>query len=205
MMITKDFAYIVPEDGGKSVAQRFDIPRGTTSLALGATIHLPESRPHGGIIALAGIRSGDREGKRDLLCELTVGRKDQWRLAGDDAKPEQAGSKNPIEWGDSVWIELVWSSLTGRVTLGVDGRPSVDIGASYDLRDGGVIFIGMDVRDPSKREYVPMYGMTMEGAVTFTHGEVAPPVDPPTELARIATDLQRLVTRIIAEDKRLRS
>jgi hypothetical protein len=210
-MVTKSFVCSVPEDGASEMpaAARFDIPKGTVALAVSGTIHLPAARPDGGIVSVIGIRAGDREGKRKLLCELTVGRKGQWRLAGDMTSPEQAGSRKLIEWGDSVDFSLEWSQAlaNGRVLLSIDGRPSVEVKAFHHLLDGGALFLGMDVRDPSKREYVPMYGSTMEGEIRFeVDGEVKPPAeDGESELVKIARSLQEMALRIIDEAKRLRS
>lgn len=165
-----------PADIGKPIsAFRFDIPKGTTAITFQGEIVTPSGWPEGGIVALLGIKAGAREGKRALVGGLTLGRDRQWRL--ESAPDHQQGGPR-ASTGDTYAVTLTWAGDEVALVVGGTHRISVPAGLTGPMTEGGVLFVGMDMVRPEKREYVAPFGFKISGEVTF---RALAGGDPPTE------------------------
>lgn len=179
-------------------AERLEVPAGTKSLRIEGTLHLPASRPEGGIITLFGLMSGAVEGSRVQVGAVSIGLRDQIRL---ESQGEQEGS-GKILWGnfrERVYA-LVWDGRTMSFTM--EGMPTVtlDTAVAGPLGHGGVIWGGQNVtvRNLHKTESVPPRGFRIEGSVSFSGGAVAPPPPPPPVESGAAGELLAIAERLRA-------
>jgi hypothetical protein len=177
-------------------AERLEVPAGTKSLRIEGTLHLPASRPEGGIITLFGLVSGAVEGARVQVGAVSIGLKDQIRL---ESQGEQQGS-GKILWGnfqERVYV-LVWDGRT--MSFAMEGMPTVtlDTAVAGPLGHGGVIWGGQNVtaRNLHKTESIPPRGFRIEGSVSFSGGAAAPP--PPPAGSGVAEELLSISERLRA-------
>lgn len=176
MTTTRTFHYPFPAgpESAPYSAGRIEIPKGTTALRITGSVQFPADPGEHGIIALLGLRAGSVEGRRTSLGTLTVGRRGQWRLEGPLPKPNDQKGGGLAPWQGRAQFDLEWSDA--QLILEAAGKEiRIDTGGS--LREGGVLFIGMESGGKGA-EYVPLFGGVISGEITFEGAEEERPTDP---------------------------